>query len=135
MLVWGFRVSVSATKSKEALALANKSLDRKVKDATQQLKEQMADLEQQKLRAEDATKAKSEFLANMSHEIRTPLNGINGMAQILRRTELSRDQKSHIDTILTSTGSLAQIINDILDFSKLKRVKLKLRIWISIYLS
>ena len=126
LLVWGFRVSVSATKSKEELAAANRNLDRKVKEATTQLMEQMVDLEQQKLRAEDATKAKSEFLANMSHEIRTPLNGINGMAQILQRSGLNSDQRSQVDTILTSTGSLAQVINDILDFSKIEAGKIEI---------
>ncbi|WP_231871765.1 HAMP domain-containing sensor histidine kinase, partial [Oleiphilus sp. HI0079] len=84
------------------------------------------DLERQKLRAEDATKAKSEFLANMSHEIRTPLNGINGMAQILQRSGLNSDQRSQIETILTSTGSLTQIINDILDFSKIEAGKIEI---------
>jgi len=34
----------------------------------------MSDLNIEKLRAEEATKAKSDFLANMSHEIRTPMN-------------------------------------------------------------
>lgn len=126
LLAWGFRVSVSATRSKEELAIANRSLDRKVKEATTQLIEKMVDLEQQKLRAEDATKAKSEFLANMSHEIRTPLNGINGMAQILQRSGLNRDQSSQVDTILTSTESLTQIINDILDFSKIEAGKVEI---------
>ncbi|KZZ63619.1 hypothetical protein A3765_07790 [Oleiphilus sp. HI0130] len=126
LMTWGFRVSISATKSKEELAEVNRNLDEKVKQATRQLQEQMVDLERQKLRAEDATKAKSEFLANMSHEIRTPLNGINGMAQILQRSGLNSDQRSQIETILTSTGSLTQIINDILDFSKIEAGKIEI---------
>ena len=38
----------------------------------------MEDLDEEKAKAEEATKAKSEFLANMSHEIRTPMNAIMG---------------------------------------------------------
>ena len=40
-------------------------------------------MEEEKIRAEEASKAKSIFLANVSHEMRTPLNGILGYVQLL----------------------------------------------------
>ncbi|MFD2263292.1 response regulator [Lacibacterium aquatile] len=62
--------------------------------------------------------AKSAFLANMSHEIRTPMNAIIGLAQILNRSPLDKQQSDYVSKILTAGRSLLGILNDILDFSK-----------------
>ena len=43
---------------------------------------QMADLDEAKEKALEASRAKSEFLSNMSHDIRTPMNAIIGMTAI-----------------------------------------------------
>ncbi len=86
--------------------------------------------EEEKRRAEEASRAKSAFLANMSHELRTPLNAINGFSELMaselfgplgdkRYAEYSKD-------ILASGQLLLDLINDILDMAKIEAGKITL---------
>lgn len=97
------------------------------RDLSEQKKMQLA-LEQARQQADMANRAKSRFLATMSHELRTPMNGVLGMAQLLKRPDLSDEERQvAVKTILDSGQLLMHLLNDILDLSKIEAGKMELR--------
>lgn len=76
--------------------------------------------------AEAADQAKGHFLAVVSHEIRTPINGISGFADLLADTDLSDEQREHVNMIRRSGQTLGKLINDILDLSKIEAGKIEI---------
>jgi signal transduction histidine kinase/ligand-binding sensor domain-containing protein len=111
-------------------------LQNKVKERTEQIELQKAELEQHrnhleqlialrtdelmaaKERAEESDRLKSAFLANMSHEIRTPMNAIVGFSNLLQTPKLSEsDRNEFIALINSNSESLLVLIEDILDLS------------------
>ena len=93
----------------------------------EELKRLNAELETERLRAEQVSESKSSFLANMSHEIRTPLNGIMGLTSILLDSDLDDEQRRFSKTIYSSSSNLLRILTDILDFSKVETGALEMR--------
>jgi signal transduction histidine kinase/DNA-binding response OmpR family regulator/HPt (histidine-containing phosphotransfer) domain-containing protein len=78
--------------------------------------------------AEEASLAKANFLSNMSHEIRTPMNAILGLIFILKKHNLSEDDKSLLNKMHAAGKSLLGIINNVLDISKIESGKFELDI-------
>jgi signal transduction histidine kinase/CheY-like chemotaxis protein len=93
--------------------------DNFVQTKTQSLREALT-------KADFTSKAKSDFFAKMSHELRTPINSIIGMSDLVLETNLTGEQRRHIDIIKSSASGLLTLINDLLDFSKIEAGKLEL---------
>ena len=77
-------------------------------------------------RAEAANLAKRRFVSMVSHELRTPLNAISGMADLLRDTQLNREQADMLQTLRGSSRVMLGLIEDVLDFSKIEAGKVVL---------
>ncbi len=78
------------------------------------------ELQEAKLKAEEAVYVKSQFLSHMSHELRTPLNGIIGSTNLLLLDKHKPSQKEQLNILKYSSEHMLTLINDILDLSKLE---------------
>lgn len=89
-------------------------------DITDQ-KNEIKQMELQKIAAEEQSVMKARFLAVSSHELRSPLHAIIGISQILSdKKEISYQDRRMAAHINSSGNSLLKIVNSILDFSKLE---------------
>ncbi|HWY61685.1 MAG TPA: ATP-binding protein [Rhizomicrobium sp.] len=68
--------------------------------------------------AEASALAKSAFLANISHELRTPMNALLGMAQLLERAELPKQQADHVKVMLEAGRGLLTLLDDVIALTR-----------------
>ncbi|PHR23957.1 MAG: hypothetical protein COA36_16215 [Desulfotalea sp.] len=118
----------------EKLQEARDGLEKKVRERTRELKNELDERKRVELElakavddAEDANRAKSEFLANMSHEIRTPMNAVLGFSDLLLPLVSGKRSQKYLESIQSAGKSLMTIINDILDLSKIEAGRLDLQ--------
>ena len=77
---------------------------------------------QEAIAARDAAQAsalaKSAFIANISHELRTPMNALLGMAQLLERAELPKQQADHVKVMLEAGRGLLTLLDDVIALTR-----------------
>jgi PAS domain S-box-containing protein len=97
------------------------------KNVEQALRNNEAELREQKEELEKLNNIKDEFLAVLSHELRSPLNAILGWSKILRSRKLdSATFERALETIERNAKLQTQLIEDLLDVSRIIRGKLTL---------
>ena len=65
-------------------------------------------------------KERSEFLASISHELRTPLTYIKGYADIVKKRNLSSDEREqYLSIIVEESDRLAKLIKELFDLAKM----------------
>ncbi len=86
-------------------------------------------MEIQKVKAEENSRAKTVFLSNMSHDIRTPMNAIIGYTELCKDVEnLPEEAIDYLNKIEGSSKHLLALINDVLDMSRIESGKMELEI-------
>lgn len=85
-------------------------------------------LEDERNRAEEGSRAKSDFLATISHEIRTPMNAIVSAANLLRGSRLNKAQREQVEMLTDANDVLLSLLNDVLDLSKIEAGKMTLEL-------
>jgi PAS domain S-box-containing protein len=89
----------------------------------------ITELTEAQLRAEQANRAKNQFLSRMSHELRTPLNAILGYSQLIQSdTRLDEQQQSRLGAIFDAGQHLLSLINEVLDLSRLEEGDIEISI-------
>lgn len=70
--------------------------------------------------------SKTQFLATAVHEIRTPVQTIIGTLELLKETNLDKEQTEYLRQLQFSADILLSLSNDVLDFSKIQSGKFDL---------
>ncbi len=83
--------------------------------------------QEERRRAEEASRAKDELLAVTSHELRTPLNAILGWARLLRSGILDETKHARaLETIERNARAQVHLVEDLLDVSRALSGRLRL---------
>lgn len=105
------------------VASAFNRLVERADDQSQQLREQLRELQRVSEELDQLANLKDEFLTNINHQLRTPLTAIVEGLDLIRDGvvgPMNESLRDHVETMATSTRQLWGLIEDILDLSLLQ---------------
>src|SRR4051794_7722603 len=103
----------------EALERANATLEKRVRDRTEELTRLNSELAQAKSAAEDASITKTRFLAAASHDILQPLNAARLYVTSLVERQTGGEDSRLVENIDDSLEAIEEILGALLDISRL----------------
>src|SRR5215216_2006708 len=103
----------------EALERANATLEKRVRDRTEELTRLNSELAQAKSTAEDANISKTRFLAAASHDILQPLNAARLYVTSLVERQARGNDLQLVTNIDASLDAVEEILGALLDISRL----------------
>src|SRR5467141_1995133 len=103
----------------EALERSNATLEKRVRDRTEELTRLNSELAQAKSTAEDANISKTRFLAAASHDILQPLNAARLYVTSLVERQRSGNDAQLVTNIDASLDAVEEIFGALLDISRL----------------
>ncbi|MBX3537213.1 MAG: hybrid sensor histidine kinase/response regulator [Chelatococcus sp.] len=111
--------------TEEELARANETLERRVKERTEELERLNQELSRAKGEAEDANASKTRFLAAASHDILQPLNAARLYATALAERDRREGDPSLAENVQASLDTVEEILTALLDIARLDAGALK----------
>lgn len=105
--------------AEEALERANETLERRVRERTEELLRVNADLTRAKAEAEEANASKTRFLAAASHDILQPLNAARLYATSIVERDRQADDPALAENVEAALDAVEEILTALLDISRL----------------
>ena len=91
-------------------------MSRRLSDANDALRAELAERHRAQVRAERASRAKDSILANMSHEFRTPLTAILGYTDLLK-DEVADEHRPFVASVERGGERLLRTLDGVLELS------------------
>ncbi len=127
-IVTTFTDITASVKAAEELERANETLERRVRERTEQLTRLNTELARAKASAEEANISKTRFLAAASHDIVQPLNAARLYVTSLIERQGHGEASQLIGNIDASLDAVEEIIGTLLDISRLDTGAMKTEI-------
>jgi signal transduction histidine kinase len=124
-LVTTYTDITDAVSAEKALEEANVTLERRVKERTEELVKLNKEYARAKLEADEANASKTRFLAAASHDIAQPLNAARIYASVLADGAAGSTHSELARNVETSLNAVEEILSALLEMSRLDSGKLK----------
>jgi len=118
-IVTTFTDITPSVEAAEALERANESLERRVRERTEELMRLNTELARAKAQADEANISKTRFLAAASHDILQPLNAARLYVTSLVERKVNTDDDRLVSNIDASLEAVEEILSVLLDISRL----------------